>query len=149
MAMPIARGSWVRRRSATEIAAFAEAWLTLAAASVMLKTMPFERVMRSKAPRRPRRLADSEIERLVWAVTAARHRSWLRAVCIESALALRSMLRRRGIASTLHYGIRNDEAEGLQAHVWLSFAGRVVIGGETAEKFTEVATFASRAIRGG
>jgi hypothetical protein len=64
-------------------------------------------------------------------------------VCIESALALRAMLSRRGVASTLHYGIRNDEDAGLKAHVWLSLDGRILIGGETAEQFTEVATFRS------
>ena len=139
--MPFARSSWVRRRSAAEISAFAEAWLALAAAAIRLKTMPFERVMRATAPHGPRNLADSEMDRLVWAVAAARRRSWLRAVCIESALALRSMLGRRGVASALHYGIRNDEGEGLQAHVWLSVSGTIVIGGETAEQFSEVATF--------
>ena len=139
--MPMASSSWVRRRSAAEIAAFAEAWLTLAAAAVRLKALPFDRVMHARAPCSPRSLADSEIDRLVWAVTAARRRSWLRAVCIESALALRSMLSRRGVASTLHYGIRNDESEGLKAHVWLSLDGRIVIGGETSEQFTEVTTF--------
>ena len=138
--MPIAGSSWVRRRSVGEVAAFAEAWLSLSAAAVVLKTMPFERVMRATAPHSPRHLADSEVDRLVWAVSAARRRSWLRAVCIESALALRSMLGRRGVASTLHYGVRK-EGEGLQAHVWLSLGGRIVIGGETAEQFTEVATF--------
>jgi hypothetical protein len=134
------RSPWFRRHSAAEVAAFAEAWATLAAASLRLKALPFERVMRARPPRARGALSEGEIARLAWAVDAARRRSWLRAVCIESALALRSMLRRRGVAATLHYGIRN-EAEGLQAHVWLSLAGRTVIGGETADQFTEVATF--------
>jgi hypothetical protein len=135
------RSPWFRRRSAAEVVAFAEAWATLAAASLRLKALPFERVMRARPPRSRGALSEGEIARLAWAVDAARRRSWLRAVCIESALALRSMLRRRGVAATLHYGIRNDECEGLQAHVWLSLAGRTVIGGETADQFTEVATF--------
>lgn len=131
----------VRHHSAADFAVFGEAWLTLGAASLQLKSLPFERVMRCKAPTTAGTLTQTEIDRLVWAVTAARRRSWLRAVCIESALALRSMLRRRGVGSTLHYGIRNDEAEGLKAHVWLSLGGKIVIGGETSEQFTEVVTF--------
>ena len=129
-----------RRHSAADFALFGEAWLALGAAALRLKSLPFERVMRCKAPAAAETLTPVEIDRLVWAVTAARRRSWLRAVCIESALALRAMLRRRGVASTLHYGIRK-EGEGLQAHVWLSLGGRIVIGGETIEQFTEVATF--------
>jgi hypothetical protein len=139
--MPTPRKIWFRRRSKAEIAAFAEAWLALTAASVLLKALPFERVMRARPPSPRRELAEGEIDRLVWAIDAARRRSWLRAVCIESALALRAMLRRRGVASTLHYGIRNDEAEGLQAHVWLSLGARILIGGETADQFAEVVTF--------
>lgn len=120
---------------------FGEAWLALGAAALQLKSLPFERVMRCEAPTAAGMLTQGEIARLVWAVIAARRRSWLRAVCIESALALRSMLRRRGVASTLHYGIRNDPGEGLKAHVWLSLGGKILIGGETSEQFTEVATF--------
>lgn len=131
-----------RRRSAAEIAAFAEAWLALGAAAFRLKMLPFDEVMRGTAPRGSGALASGEIDRLVWAVNAARRRSWLRAMCIESALALRSMLTRRGVAATLHYGIRNDTDGKLEAHVWLSIGGAVRIGGESADRFTEVATFA-------
>lgn len=129
-----------RRRSAAEVALFAEAWLALAAAALALKALPFDKVMRGRAPRLARRLGGEEIEGLVWAVGAARRRSWLRAMCIERALALRAMLRRRGVGATLHYGIRKGGDE-LQAHVWLSVGGTVLIGGETAEQFAEVATF--------
>ena len=141
--MPLARTSIRRhrRRSATEVAVFAEAWLLLGAMALALKVLPFERVMRGKVPHRRGGLADGEIDRLVWAVDAARRRSWLRAKCIEGALALRAMLRRRGLASTLHYGIRNADGEDLEAHVWLSVGGAILIGGETSELFTEVATF--------
>jgi hypothetical protein len=131
----------VRRHSAADFAAFGEAWLALGTAALQLQSLPFERVMHCKAPTVAGTLKQSEIDRLVWALDAARRRSWLRAVCIESALALRAMLRRRGVASTLHYGIRNDEGEGLKAHVWLSLDGKILIGGETSEQFTQVATF--------
>ena len=131
-----------RRRTAAEVAVFAEAWFALGAAALRLKLLPFDKVMRARGPRASGALASGEIDRLVWAVNAARRRSWLRAMCIESALALRAMLTRRGVAATLHYGIRNDEDGKLKAHVWLSTEGAVVIGGDSADRFTEVATFA-------
>jgi hypothetical protein len=124
---------------------FAEAWLSLGLAAVHLKLWPFELVIQCKPRQEFGRARSADIARLAWAVTAARRRSWVRAKCIESALALRAMLRRRHLASTLHYGVRNAPGEKLQAHVWLSVDGEVVIGGETAALFTEIATFSASA----
>jgi len=56
-----------------------------------------------------------------------------------TAVALRIMLARRGIGSTLHYGLSRDG--GLKAHVWLSVGGTVVIGGAEASDYAEVGTF--------
>src|SRR5688500_4776222 len=115
-----------RLYSASDVMLFAEAWLSLGVAALYLKLGPFERVMRCKPGREVGRAVSPEIDRLVWAVTAARRRSWLRAKCIESALALRAMLQRRHLASTLHYGVRTAPDEYLQAHVWLSVDGQIV-----------------------
>ncbi len=134
-----------RLRSASDIMLFAEAWLSLGVAAIDLKLRPFERVMRCKPAPESGGAGNLDVGRLVWAVTAARRRSWLRAKCIESALALRAMLRRRHLASTLHYGVRNAPGEDLQAHVWLSVGGQIVIGDETAALFTEVVAFSAPA----
>jgi hypothetical protein len=131
-----------RRRSAADLLAFAEAWLGLGGASLTVALVPFARAMRAAPSHPPRVIGRDELARLVWAVKAAGRRSWLRSKCIERALALRTMLRRRGVPSTLHYGIRQTETEGLEAHVWLSVDGVTVLGGETAALFAEVATFA-------
>jgi hypothetical protein len=130
-----------RLRSASDVMLFAEAWLSLGTAALQLKLRPFEHVMRLRPARSSGRAGAPDLDRLMWAIAAARRRSWLRAKCIESALALSAMLRRRHIASTLHYGVRNAPGQDLQAHVWLSVEGRIVLGGETAALFTEVATF--------
>ena len=132
-----------QRRSAADLLLFAEAWLALAAVSLRLGFVPFGKVMRARAQYSFRTMSQHELARMVWAVKAAGRRSWLRSKCIESAVALRSMLRRRGVAATLHYGIRQTAAEGLEAHVWLSVEGRTVLGGATAPLFSEVAIFAA------
>lgn len=124
---------------------FVEAWLSLGLAAIHLKLRPFEQVMRCKPGREFDGTCGPDIGRLVWAVGAARRRSWLRAKCIESALALRAMLQRRHVGSTLHYGVRNAPGGNLQAHVWLSVNGQIVIGGGTAAQFTEIATFSAPA----
>jgi len=58
---------------------------------------------------------------------------------VARGLAVHVMLRRRGIASFLHYGVAQSDA--LKAHVWVSAAGRDVIGGEEAAGFTRLATY--------
>lgn len=76
-----------------------------------------------------------------WAVrTTARLVPW-RALCFETGLATHQMLRRRGISSALHYGVRHAPDGKLGAHVWVSVRGHAVIGGEVAPDFACLATY--------
>jgi len=127
-----------RRFSPGQLALHAEALFWIVLASLAIRLLPFPRVVALGA--RPSRRRDEECIAAVRGPVRgwARRVPW-RALCFESALALRLMLARRGVGSTLHYGI--DQTEGLKAHVWLSVGGNVVIGGAEAEGFTEVGTF--------
>ena len=138
-------GLTYRGRTLGEVMLFAEAWLSLALASLAVKLRPFEALVRARNSVRAELAEGVALDQLVWAISAAQRRSWLRAKCMESALALRAILHRRGGTATLHYGIRNAADEGLQAHVWLSVGGEIVIGGDVAALFTEVAAFEERA----
>ena len=81
------------------------------------------------------------MRRVRWAVQAwARHVPW-RAVCFQQGLALHWMLRRRGVASVLLYGVAKRGGEGLAAHVWVDVDGATVIGGEEAPNFVCLARF--------
>ncbi|MDQ3080569.1 MAG: lasso peptide biosynthesis B2 protein [Pseudomonadota bacterium] len=121
-----------------------EALVELTAASLKVRFIPFRRI--TSAITRSAISADArpvDIDRLRWAIQAAARRLPLRTKCIETALALQAMLRRRGVASVLHYGVRRDEEGTLGAHVWLTIEGEFVIGGESAAEFACVATFAT------
>lgn len=134
-----------RRRGLADYSLLAEALAAVAAASLAIKTAPFKRVaaFASRAPARPRPAAPGEVARLRRAVQAwARRRAPWRIVCFQQALALQILLRRRGIASVMHYGIAQRDA--LKAHVWLSVDGETAIGGEDAPRFTEIARFPDR-----
>ncbi|HEX8191837.1 MAG TPA: lasso peptide biosynthesis B2 protein [Allosphingosinicella sp.] len=122
-------------------ALLAEALAAVAAASAAIKAAPFKTVGRfaSRRPARPRQAAPGEIAALKRAVLAWARRTPWRVVCFQQALALQILLRRRGIASTLHYGIAQEDV--LKAHVWLSVNGDTVIGGEEAPRFREIACF--------
>jgi hypothetical protein len=70
-------------------------------------------------------------DRIAWAITAIA-KDWPRSMtCLVRALAAESMLRRRGIASDLRFGVRNegDGADPFSAHAWLECDGLAVMGG--------------------
>ena len=74
--------------------------------------------------------------RVQWAVRAAARHSPVEFVCFPQALAGYWMLRRRGVAATVVYGVARSETAELQAHTWLSIGDSIVLGGETAARFT-------------
>ncbi|HEX5182784.1 MAG TPA: lasso peptide biosynthesis B2 protein [Allosphingosinicella sp.] len=121
----------------------AEALPTLAWASLAIAFLPFRRVAAAASlPRRENARREGPAPRkIAWAVDAWARRVPWRAVCFQRGLAVHRMLRRRGYASVLHYGVAQDAPKGLSAHVWISLDGQAVIGGEEAHKFACLAVF--------
>lgn len=124
----------------------AEALATLTAASLAIKLLPFKRTVSlmqggdGSAPPDPAE-RDRIANQCRWAVTWWADRAPWRAVCFQRGLALHLMLRRRGIASVLHYGVAQDAENGLRAHVWISADGRPLLGWEEAKDFACLATY--------
>ena len=112
-----------------------ERWL-LARAVVMVGSMRL-----ASAARPARRPQD--VDRVAWAVSAAA-RSIPRATCLTQALAARQLLARCGEPSDLHIGVAQDAERGIAAHAWLAAGGRVVIGGETLERYLPLTARARR-----
>jgi hypothetical protein len=137
----------LHRLSAADWLLLAEALPTLAWASFAIVVLPFRRVAAAAShPLRDERASDFRAARkIVWAVNAWAGRVPWRAVCFQRGLAAHRMLRRRGYHSVLHYGVAQEEAKGLSAHVWVSLAGQPVIGGEEAPKFTCLVAFPAEA----
>lgn len=144
-----AASSWVQRwrmRSPAERGALIEAAVLLAAASLTVKVSPFRLVARIAAMDvRGLPPADSTdtIAVVAWAIGAVARRAGFRAVCIEQGLAAQVMLRRRGLASTLHYGVAKDKNAGLAAHVWVRYRAHAVVGCVEAPRFRLLASFPS------
>ncbi len=57
------------------------------------------------------------------------------AACLPQALAARWMLRRRGVASRLSFGVRRPPGADLQVHAWLTTEGDGVVGCREAETY--------------
>ena len=59
--------------------------------------------------------------------------------CLVRATALGLSLKRAGIGSTLHIGVRKTPQGGLAAHAWVTIAGSTVIGGDPMQPtYTEM-----------
>ena len=130
-----------------------EAALLLLAARAALLAVPFPRLARRLGdfvpPSDPRAARSNErseaqarlAEEVSWAVTRAAVHVPFDAVCLPQAMAARVMLKRRGIASVMHFGAAKGGDKPLDTHAWLDAAGTQVTGYPVAEKFAEIACF--------
>jgi hypothetical protein len=123
----------------------AEALMTLAWVSLAIRLLPFRQVVKAAGTSEAEPATTPEqrtaVIRCRWAVEKWAERVPWRTVCFQKGLALHVMLRRRRIASILHYGVLQNDEHGLAAHVWISESGRIVMGGEQAADHAEVARF--------
>jgi len=63
-----------------------------------------------------------------WAVRSAAPFMPFRSVCLQQAMAAQAMLRRRGIASVMHFGASPNDRRAIAGHAWLDAAGVKVTG---------------------
>ncbi|MBO9500676.1 lasso peptide biosynthesis B2 protein [Brevundimonas sp. A19_0] len=131
----------------TDVPILTEAVVALGIGAFAVAFIPFRRVARTvqSAGGRPA-VSRDEILPVRRAVRrAARNVPW-RALCFEQGLAVQAMLRRRGLSCVLHYGIAREPTpgRGLQAHVWVTSGGHMVIGEEAAPRFVELARFPAK-----
>jgi hypothetical protein len=76
-----------------------------------------------------------------WAVARAARYAPFAAVCLPQAIAARSMLKRRGVSSAMHFGAANFGQGPFDSHAWLDAAGVKVTGYPEAEGFIAIACF--------
>ena len=126
---------------------FVQAYLLLGVARLRINTVKFERLVRSlgvsgletPADESPERL--QEARRVAWAVrTASRYTPW-QSNCFPQAIAARTLLRRKGIPSTLYLGAAFKARTELEAHAWLRCGPVYVTGGAGQLHFGTVGIF--------
>ena len=140
-------GSWRTLVIVAAIAAplFAVLWLGIARLGILI--FPFRLI----APLLGKHMAESPqsvepthrnlLEQVSWTVqTAGRHMPW-KSECLVQAMAVKGMLKLRGIPSTIYLGLAKDENQNLKAHAWLRSGNMVVVGTPGIEQFSVVSTF--------
>ena len=142
------RNPWHRWRalSVSQRWQLLEAFAALLTARCALALLPVRWIFRwlespvRAAPASAIAHADSSdsIERIRWAVLTVARYGPLSFVCFPQALAAHAMLRRRGIASIMHYGVRRSADRQLRAHTWLEVDHRMLLGGESALLFSPI-----------
>jgi hypothetical protein len=88
------------------------------------------------------RIDQREAEVIARAIARSSRHVPFRAVCLQQAFAALLMLRRRGLAATVHFGVLR-EGEELKAHAWSRCGEIAVTGAAAAGGFTPVAVFAA------
>jgi len=132
------------RRRAAQLPLAAEALLTLMAAWLAVRFLPFRHAIALGARPLSRESCDMgtvwRIRRMIDRLSA---RVPWRAVCIERGIAMQRMLRRRGFDARLQYGAAMGPAAALSAHVWVTLADQIVIGEDSSDDYARLASFPS------
>lgn len=93
----------------------------------------------------PKAMENVEQKRVVWtvgwAVALAARNVPFKAVCLPQAMAAKTMLGRRGIASIMHFGAGFGTVKPIDAHAWLDAAGMPVTGYPISPDIAEIACF--------
>jgi len=100
------------------------AWLLIA--DLALRCLPYcraESLLARDLKREARRPSEGEIAALAARVEAAARYHLYPMQCLRRALVLRRLLRARGVATELRFGVRKEEGR-IVAHAWLEHEGR-------------------------
>ena len=124
-----------------------EAAMYLLAVRLVLGLLPLPRALRcfgiAQGETGGGRVAAPEAREVSCAIARAARHVPFRAVCLQQAFAALLMLRRRGLAATVHLGLaRQDGADDLTAHAWSRCGEVPVTGVGAARGFVSVAAFA-------
>jgi Transglutaminase-like superfamily len=131
-----------------------EALVRLLEARLRLWTMSFSRAVSSDPRADSTTLPDAnaagnEIRKIRWAIELISSRSPLSLTCLPQALAACRMLRTRGYAPMLVYGVRcgvrsspvGGKSPAYTSHAWVECNGIPAIGDRGADQFTVLARF--------
>lgn len=131
--------------SSKERALFFEAWVFSFFARLKLIFTPFSIYSKrlGKHNYLPEEVSDFDIElvaKIKQAIKRAVAYSVWRNKCLEQSVTAKKMLKKRGISSTIYFGVRKTNNK-LEAHAWVKIGDTFVVGERNHETFTVVAYY--------
>lgn len=81
------------------------------------------------------------IRRVRWAIESTARRVPWKCKCLAQAIMARSMLARRGVSGTVHFGLTKSD-NSLEGHAWLRTGGTTVTGRVGLHNYTTITKLA-------
>ena len=127
-----------------EVLVFGEAWFLLHLSKLFIIIFSF-RSIASRLGQLQFETCSQEVEEKYWldvevAINRASRFTLHKSKCYDQALTGKRMLKRRGVLSTLYFGLSKAE-DGLSAHAWVRVGNRTIAGRAGVSQFTPVAWF--------
>ncbi len=141
----------MRRLSGKEFLLLFEAWVLLAAARLILIFAPFKKIapllghLNKDEPSLSTTENKFTLTHLSLAIARACRYSFWRTQCFEQALAAKIMLRRRGIHSTIYFGVKHVDNgnKTIAAHAWIESEGITLTGAMGKDSFSIISSYNS------
>jgi hypothetical protein len=102
---------------------------------VGLWLLPFRIVQRFAFGAKAKRNTNLPVDQVVWAVRAV-SRCNPGATCLTQALTAQALLIQSGHQSHVEIGVTKSDDSRFEAHAWVIFGDRVLIGGPEVDRYT-------------
>jgi hypothetical protein len=124
-----------------EKALFFEALCSQYWSRVLLLVLPFRRIVkRYPNPETPGKMTDPKLlEDIRTATAQANVLAFWKNRCLVQSLAARRMLSRRGIASSLSFGVTLDDNKKVMAHAWIRAGNMEIVA--RGDGYTELFSY--------
>lgn len=125
-------------------------WLAIARLAIL--AVPFRWVARwcgletAAGAEEPQESTAPALGRIARAVAAAASRTPWESACLARALAVQTMLRRRGLTGALFLGVARGEGDvqRVEAHAWVKSGGKILTGAAGHQRYAVVSRFSWR-----
>ncbi len=97
---------------------------------LFLKFPPLQRILGKIGKTRAHKPSELviSIDQIVWAVDTSTRFSPGGAKCLARALTTQTLMQQQGYNSQLRIGVIHQPTEEFQAHAWIEYQGKIVVG---------------------
>ncbi len=101
--------------------------LTMITIRLKLWFIPFNRIQQSIERSTNKTANNIPVAKLIWTVQTVSNYI-PQATCLTKALTAQKLLKKNGYHSMIKIGVNKDAEGEFEAHAWLEYSGRVIIG---------------------